>query len=160
MCRKLTAILLIFVLLFVSASCGNNVKESVSTTENDTATAAPQTNEKVTEMNITINGKSFTAELYDNETAMSFAEMLPKTFKMNELNGNEKYYYLSSPLPTNSQKVGRIEAGDIMLYGDDCIVLFYESFSTSYSYTKIGHITNPSGLADAVGDGDVNVVFE
>lgn len=161
MLKRLTAILLIFALLFGLASCGNNVKERNSAAENGTANNnAPRASERAAEMNVIINGKSFTAELYGNETATGFAEMLPMTAEMKELNGNEKFYYLSSSLPTDSQSVGRIEAGDIMLYGDDCIVLFYESFSTPYSYTKIGYITNPSGLAEAVGDGDVSIVFE
>ena len=43
-------------------------------------------------------------------------------------------------LLTNSYKPGRVEAGDVMLYGDDCLVIFYESFDTEYSYTKIGYI--------------------
>ena len=29
-----------------------------------------------------------------------------------------------------------------MLYTDNCLVIFYKSFDTSYSYTKIGHINN------------------
>lgn len=46
-----------------------------------------------------------------------------------------------------------------MLYGADCLVLFYESFSTSYSYTRIGAVENVSGLAAAVGRGGVTVSF-
>ena len=47
-----------------------------------------------------------------------------------------------------------------MLYGSTCIVLFYESFSTSYRYTRIGRVDNPAGLAAAVGSGSVTVSFE
>ena len=47
---------------------------------------------------------------------------------MSELNGNEKYFYLESALPTVSEQVEEIHAGDLMLYGDDCLVLFYQSF--------------------------------
>ena len=47
-----------------------------------------------------------------------------------------------------------------MLYGSDCLVLFYDSFSTSYSYTKIGYLDNPEGLKNIVGNGTVNVVIE
>ena len=70
---------------------------------------------------------------------------------MDELNGNEKYYYMTSSLPTNSKRVGNIETGDIMLYGSDCLVIFYESFNTPYSYTRIGKIDNPSSLKGTVG---------
>ena len=76
---------------------------------------------------------------------------------MNELNGNEKYYYLDQKLPTNSQAVGYITAGDVMLYGNNCLVIFYESFSTSYSYTKIGHIENAENLKTILGTGNVTV---
>jgi hypothetical protein len=44
-----------------------------------------------------------------------------------------------------------------MLYGSNTFVLFYESFSTSYSYTKLGKINNASGLAAALGTGNVSV---
>ena len=47
-----------------------------------------------------------------------------------------------------------------MLYGSDCIVLFYETFRTSYSYTQIGRLDSTSGLPDAVGAGSVAVRFE
>ena len=68
--------------------------------------------------------------------------MLPMEFSMSDLNGNEKYAYLDEPLPTNTYNPGRVEAVDVMLIGDDCFVIFYESFDTNYSYTKIGHIDN------------------
>lgn len=108
---------------------------------------------------ITVNGHTFSATLYDNETTRAFQELLPLTLDMNELNGNEKYYYLSDSLPTDSSRPSRINAGDIMLYGSECLVIFYESFSTSYSYTPIGKIDNPDELAAALGSGSVQVAF-
>ena len=79
---------------------------------------------------------------------------------MTELNGNEKYHYLMGPLPAASQRVGHIEAGDIMLFGDDCVVVFYQSFDTPYSYTRIGRIGGIEALAEKLGGGDVDVAFE
>ena len=84
---------------------------------------------------------------------------MPATFLMEELNGNEKYHYMNRTLPTNSKRPGTIKAGDLMLYGNDCLVLFYETFKSSYSYTKIGHIKNVKGLKDALGRGDIKVSF-
>ena len=109
---------------------------------------------------VKIGDKEFSATLYDNQTATVFKDMLPLTLDMSELNGNEKYFYLSSSLPNNSERVGTINAGDIMLYGSSCVVLFYETFDTSYSYTKIGHIDDVTGLREAVGGGSVTVTFE
>lgn len=108
---------------------------------------------------ITINGESFRATLYDNETAAALKEKLPMTLDMSELNGNEKYNYLPFSLPTDAENPGQIQAGDLMLYGSDCLVLFYESFSTGYRYTPIGRIDDPSGLAGAVGNGGIQAAF-
>jgi len=113
-----------------------------------------------TPINIIIGSKTFTATLADSETGEAFAALLPLTVTMNELNGNEKYHYLSTSLPTATYQPGTIHAGDLMLYGNNCVVLFYETFNTSYAYTRIGAIDDPSGLASALGSGNVSVRFE
>ena len=110
-------------------------------------------------MTITINGQVFHATLYDNETVAALKTKLPLTLNMSELNGNEKYNYLPFSLPTNAGNSGQIHAGDLMLYRSDCLVLFYQSFSTSYRYTPIGRVNDPSGLADAVGRDGVQITF-
>ena len=85
--------------------------------------------------------------------------MLPMTLEMSDLHCNEKYHYLSQSLPTNRTSVGTIHAGDIMLYQDNCVVLFYETFNTSYSYSRIGHIADTEGLKQALGGGNVTITF-
>lgn len=82
------------------------------------------------------------------------------TVTMKELNGNEKYYHLSDNLPSNPENPSTIHAGDLMLYGGNSIVLFYETFTNSYIYTKIGSVDNPAGLKTALGAGDPKVTFE
>lgn len=108
---------------------------------------------------IETGGQSFGATLQDNETARVFAAQLPLTLDMSELNGNEKYYDLEQALPVNAHQPGAIQNGDLMLYGSDCLVLFYESFSSGYSYTRIGAVGTPEGLADALGSGSAQVTF-
>lgn len=112
-----------------------------------------------TKINVNIGGKNFTATLEDNASAKAFTKYLPESFNMSELNGNEKYKYLDYELPADEKKVGAIHDGDIMLYGDDCIVIFYKSFITPYSYTRLGKIDDTKGLKDTVTDGDVKVSF-
>lgn len=90
----------------------------------------------------------------------TFADLLPLTITMNELNGNEKYHYLSGNLPASPENPSIIHNGDLMLYGSNCIVLFYETFNTTYSYTKIGTVDNPTGLEAALGSNNPTVTFE
>ncbi len=104
-------------------------------------------------MKLVISDKEYNVNLEHNETVTALIDILPLDIKMSELNSNEKYFYLDKILPTNSSMSKRIEKGDIMLYGDNCLVLFYKSFTTNYSYTKIGHIDN---LID-LGSSDINV---
>lgn len=116
--------------------------------------------EESMKLTIKVGSSTFTATLTDNETAKAFRTMLPMTINMSELNRNEKYYYLPTNLPTASSNFGTINNGDLMLYGSNCLVLFYKTFSTSYSYTRIGTLDNASGLESTLGIGSVTVVFE
>lgn len=134
----------------ISSTVTVNYQESEQSTDKE---------ENTLSIEITVNGHTFSVTLYDSETAKEFKARLPLTLDMSELNGNEKYYYLSDSLPTNSSRPPRINSGDIMLYGSSCLVIFYESFSTSYSYTPIGRIDDPAGLAAALGSGSVQVTF-
>jgi hypothetical protein len=109
---------------------------------------------------IKVGNKNFTATLLDNPTTTAFKSMLPLTINMTELNGNEKYVDLPESFPTNASNPGTINTGDLLLYGSKTLVLFYKTFSTSYSYTKLGKIDNPSGLAEALGSGNVAVTIE
>ena len=113
----------------------------------------------VGDITLTIGDRIFTAKMEQNSTAEAFRALLPLTLEMQELNGNEKYHYLSQPLPTNRTNVGTIHAGDIMLYGDNCVVVFYETFTTNYQYTPIGRINNLEGLKEALGTGTSKVIF-
>ena len=109
---------------------------------------------------IKVNSQIFTATLLDNTTAKAFKELLPMTIQMTELNGNEKYYDLSKSLPTNAANPGSIKNGDLMLYGSKTLVLFYKTFPTSYSYTKLGSIDDTAGLQKALGAGNVSVTID
>ena len=111
-------------------------------------------------LKMTIGTRTFTATLYDNATATAFKTRLPMTINMIELNGNEKYFDLSNNHPTNASNPKTIQTGDLMMYGSNTLVLFYKTFSTSYSYTKLGRVDDPVALAVALGNGNVSVTFE
>ncbi len=109
---------------------------------------------------ITVNTQTFTATLLDNNSAKAFREMLPLKTKMIDLNGNEKYCDLQKSLPTDPFNPKTIKNGDLMLYGAETLVLFYKTFSTSYSYTKLAEVDDATGLSSAFGSRDTRVTFE
>jgi len=134
--------------------------EARSTAAESVKSTALETDIRNTDrVNVQIGNESFTIILYDNDAAAAFAEMLPLTLDMSELNGNEKYFYLDSDLPAMAEPVGDIRNGDFMLYGANCLVLFYDSFSTGYSYTSLGRVENPEGLSAALGSGGAVITF-
>ncbi|MGN8055708.1 cyclophilin-like fold protein [Pedobacter sp. 22163] len=120
----------------------------------------PDASSSTTKIKITVGTTVFTATLFDNPSATAFKARLPLTINMTELNGNEKYYDFPSALPTNASVGGDMKAGDLMLYRSNVLVLFYKNFNTPYSYTKLGYVDNPNGLAQALGAGNVIVKFE
>ena len=93
-------------------------------------------------MKIEINDVKYDMTLENNDTVQSLLGLIPLEFEMQDLHGNEKFVYLNTNLPMNSSRIGRIHKGDVMLYQDHCFVIFYKDFETTYSYTKIGTISN------------------
>jgi hypothetical protein len=108
---------------------------------------------------MTVGERRFAITLTDNAAARAFAAQLPLTLDMSELNGNEKHADLPKPLPANASRPGTIRNGDLMLYGGDTLVIFYLTSQSSYSYTRLGRVDEPSDLAQALEPRGVRVLF-
>ena len=144
------SILIAIIVSVVVTTIMMNNKES-----NKDPNLSPETNQSIDNEEMTmdkvyinIDNKKLGIDLENNSTTSALIKLLPLGLSMNDLNGNEKYAYLNESLPTNTYSPKHIEAGDVMLFGDNCLVIFYESFDTSYSYSKIGHISNLPSLDD------------
>ncbi len=111
-------------------------------------------------MQLQVGKQTFNVTLDSGAAAQGLRAMLPLTLNMTELNGNEKYADLPRALPVRASNPGTIHAGDVLLYGSKTVVVFYETFSTSYSYTHLGRIENTAGLAQALGKGNVTVTLK
>ena len=106
---------------------------------------APATSE-TRMINMQIDHQSFTLIPAENAASRALINKLPLSVEMHELNGNEKYVDLAFSLPVGPVVTGTIHAGDVMLYGNNTLVLFYKSFHTAYRYTRIGRIDAPEAL--------------
>ncbi len=146
-------LILAFTLIFMGSALSCSKEDDQINTENDTIMTTGK-------IKITVNSQTFTATLLDNNSAKAFKELLPMILNMTELNNNEKYYDLPKSLPTNSSNPETIKNGDLMLYGSRTLVLFYETFSTSYNYTRLGSVNDVAGFATALGTGNVSVTFD
>lgn len=114
--------------------------------------------EDTKEILVTIGSQAFTAVLADTSAAKEFYESLPITFTMNELNGNEFYAETENAFTSDPVVPQMINTGDIKLFNDDCIVLFYDTFETEYSYTDIAYITDTTGLSEALLNNEAGTV--
>ena len=139
------------------------VKSKVSEQEVPPQDITPNTDsevQKTVEINIIVQGQTFNISLEDNETAAALIDMLPMTINMTDVNRNEKYFVLPESIrKEEATKVETIHTGDLMCYGDAGLVLFYESFSTPYSYVPIGHMADITGFVKALGTGEVTVTL-
>ena len=139
--------------------------ESVQETRiNETGTAETdiQNNteeNKVANMNVQVGDVVFSATLEENETVSALVEMMresPVVIQMSDYSGFEKVGSLRTSLPaSNSQTT--TQTGDIVLYNGNQIVIFYGS--NSWSYTRLGHVDDLTGWEEALGRGDVTVIF-
>lgn len=142
--KKVLSLLIVILLL---TACSSNKEQTVEKEINKDS--------DISMINVIINNKEYNLNLEDNKTVEELLELLPIEEEMTELNGNEKYLYLDKSLSTASSNPKHINSGDVMLFGDNCLVIFYKSFDTTYSYTKIGHIDNLEDL----GNSNITVKF-
>lgn len=137
--KRLLCTALIFSALFMMTACGGD----------NTAM----------KMKVEVGGSTFTATLEKNEAVNALVEMMekePVVIEMSDYAGFEKVGGLGKSLPaSNSQTT--TQAGDIVLYSGNQIVIFYGS--NSWSYTRLGKIDDLTGWEEALGSGDVTVTF-
>lgn len=169
--RKFAALFLILTSALGLSACGNTKPVTETDTPESqtkqTETPLPTDNDNPTKVTsemtiiqVIINGQEFEATLNDNEAARQFAEMLPLQLDMEDLHDNEKYFYFSDDFDTADQEQKEIQEGDLMIYDSKCLVLFYESFETSYPYTPLGKISDTAGLKEALGTGTASILFQ
>ena len=137
-------------------------QQPASSVESESQTTDRETMaEEISAMNmmVQVGGSTFTATLEENTAVDALVEMMeqePVTIQMSDYSGFEKVGPLGTSLPTSNQQT-TTQAGDIVLYQGNQIVMFYGS--NSWSYTRLGYIDDLTGWEEALGGGDVTVTF-
>lgn len=149
--------LVLMVGLLVLGGCKASPPAAPVAVAQDAVTAS--VNPEEARMWMTVGERRFAITLADTDAARAFTAHLPLTLDMAELNGNEKHADLPKALPTDANQPGTIHNGDLMLYGASTLVVFYETFRSSYSYTRIGRVDDPDGLSQALGRREVRIAF-
>ncbi|ROR17917.1 hypothetical protein EC845_3721 [Comamonas sp. BIGb0124] len=138
-----------------SASAVPAALPAATSTSASAATVQPEESR----MWMTVGERRFAITLADTEAARAFAAMLPLTIDMPDLNSNEKHAKLPKALPTNTIRPGTIRNGDLMLYGSQTLVVFYLTFDSIYSYTRLGQVDDPAALPKVLGSGTARITF-
>ena len=133
----------------------------------DSSAAAPEQSENAEEDDtveqntfyVSVGGTTFAADFADTVGAQGLQELLadgPVAISMRDYGSFEKVGALGKESPASDSSI-TTQAGDIVLYQGDQIVLFYGS--NSWRYTQLGRVRDLTGWAEALGSGDVTVAF-
>ena len=109
-----------------------------------------------------IGDEAVTIEWEDNESVAALAEILreqPMSIQMSMYGGFEQVGSFGTSLPRDDKQT-TTQAGDIVLYSGNQMVVFYGS--NSWAYTRLGKITDKSAkeLKEMLGGGDVTITLE
>ena len=113
-------------------------------------------------MYITIDGKTLPVTMVDNAATQTLMAALQEgdiTYEAHDYGGFEKVGALGRSLPSSDTQI-TTQAGDVILYNDNQIVLFYGS--NSWSYTRLGHIeyTSQTELESFLKAGQGNITVK
>ena len=176
--RLLASFLLLNIICFAFAGCtynrlypsesGNGNTEIIipnpPTESGEQPTHPDETdNQEITAMFITVNGNKLEVTLTKNSAAYALVERLTQgdiTYEANDYGGFEKVGSLGFSLPTEDARI-TAQAGDVILYSGNQIVLFYGS--NTWAYTKLGKINGYSAAQLSsllcAGNGNVQVTI-
>jgi hypothetical protein len=108
---------------------------------NDKGDAGNSQNETMpSQIKISVSGKTLPINIENNEATKALVAALreaPITYEADDYGGFEKVGPLGRSLPTSNTQI-TTQAGDVILYSGNQIVLFYGS--NTWSYTRLGKI--------------------
>lgn len=185
--KRITALLIVTAMMLTAFGCSNQDVEETTDTSENVQTEEPDTlnqdenltdnenenaPEEVTEnesekeqenkMVLKINNEEVLVEWEDNESVEALKKICSEealTIQLSMYGGNEQVGSIGQSLPRNDINI-TTDAGDIVLYSGNQIVLFYGS--NSWAYTRLGHIIDKSAsdMTKLLGNGDVTITIQ
>lgn len=158
--KKNLIIMLAFFMMHVQTACSSEADGNKDIeTPDDSYNNQDKTNS--TMMNITVNNKILEVSLVDNAATRALKERLqkaPVTYSSSSYGNFETVGNIGFSLPASNMNI-TTQAGDVILYQGNQICIFYGS--NSWSYTRIGHITNASQpeLRNLLSSGSVSITL-
>ena len=140
--------------------------EPATAVHSEDATSEPEvTNETESKseetMHLFIGKTEVSVAWEDNESVNALIDLVktePLVIDMSMYGGFEQVGSIGTSLPRNDEQT-TTEAGDIVLYSGNQIVIFYGS--NSWAYTRLGRITDKTAaeMADLLGNGNVTITI-
>lgn len=185
--KRITVLLIVTAMMLTAFGCSNQDEEDTMDTSENVQTEEPDTlnqdenltdNENVPEevtetknesekeqenkMVLKINNEEVLVEWEDNESVEALQQICNEealTIQLSMYGGNEQVGSIGQSLPRNDINI-TTDAGDIVLYSGNQIVLFYGS--NSWAYTRLGHIVDKSAsdMTKLLGNGDVTITIQ
>ena len=130
--------------------------------QEDNGEAKTEREEAESMLQMTIGETFVDVEWEDNGSVEALKELCqegPLTIRMSMYGGFEQVGSIGQSLPRDDNQT-TTQAGDIVLYSGDQIVVFYGS--NSWAYTRLGHITDKTAqeMAELLGNGEVTITIE
>ena len=144
--------LLAFLLSFTVSACGMN---GVAQAQETTSSSDSQEDRAMT---ISIGEKTLPVSWEENASIEALRELCPLTIQMSMYGGFEQVGPIGTSLPRDDVQT-TTQAGDIVLYSGNQIVVFYGS--NSWAYTRLGRIEGMTAaeLKELLGNGNVTLTI-
>ena len=169
--KSITFLFICMFSLLALSACGSETspqseyntgsQENVVSESSELQSAKAEENKVKPELTMKINGKTVTAEWEDNESVSALKELAsesPITIQTSLYGGFEQVGSIGHSLPRNDERI-TAQAGDIVLYSGNQLVVFYGS--NTWAYTRLGHITDktPSELTALLGNDNATITI-
>ena len=181
--KIIAAALAVCILLICFSSCGSeNTAPATDTafqtevpsqkadeqTASETTAVRTESKSEETEENpimktlkMKIDDATVTVDWEENESVAALTELVkdkPLTVQTSMYGGFEQVGSIGTSLPRNDAQT-TTQAGDIVLYSGNQIVVFYGT--NSWAYTRLGHITDQTAaqMKDLLGNANVTIEF-